>query len=41
MESTGRPIPEIAPIPFHITIEAEKLAIRIERDVIVVALPHG
>ena len=39
MERANRPIPWIAPVPFHITVKAEKLAIRVEGDVIVVALP--
>ena len=33
------PIPRAAPVPFHVAIVAEQLAVRIERDVVIVALP--
>ena len=34
-------IPWSAPVPFHVTVVAEKFAIRVESDVVIVALAGG
>lgn len=41
MEHAHGPVPWAAPVPFHVAVEAEEFTIRIEGDVVVVALACG
>ena len=39
MQDPDGPIPRGAPIPFHVAVEGEQLAVLVEREVVGVALP--
>ena len=41
VEDADRAVPRSAPVPFHVAVEAEELAVGVERDVVGVALARG